>query len=66
MTRNNRENLQRAIGIIEGISYSAGTRVQDALCTACEILDDILRDEEKQERSDPDGRAQDVRKDNNR
>lgn len=45
MKRNNRETLQRAIGIIEGASYSAKSNVQDALATALEMLDDVLDDE---------------------
>lgn len=64
MTQNNRETLQRAIGIIEGISYAAGSRVQDALAIACDMLDSVLKDEEEHERSDDIGRTQDVRKNN--
>lgn len=37
--------MQRAIGIIEGASYGAGSRVQDALALACGLLDEVLRDE---------------------
>ena len=48
MTLNNRETMQRAIGIIEGASYSVGSRAQDALITACEMLDSILNDKEEQ------------------
>lgn len=48
MTQKNRENLQRAIGIIEGASYSASPRVQDALVLACEILDSVADDEAKE------------------
>jgi hypothetical protein len=65
MTQNNRETLQRAIGIIEGISYAASTRVQDALAIACDMLDSVLKDEEEHERSDDIGRTQDVYKKNN-
>lgn len=50
MTRENRETMQRAIGIIEGASYGANSSVQDALCTALEMLDEVLKDEEKSER----------------
>ena len=45
MKRNNRETLQRAIGIIEGASYGAKSNVQDALTTALEMLDAVLDDE---------------------
>ncbi len=47
MTINNRETMQRAIGIIEGASYGANSRVQDALITAVEMLDTVLNAEEE-------------------
>lgn len=47
MKLNNRETMQRAIGIIEGASFGASSRVQDALAIACDMLDEILNDEEK-------------------
>lgn len=47
MKLDNRETMQRAIGIIEGASYGANTRVQDALITAVEMLDAILNDKEE-------------------
>ena len=56
MTQNNREKLQRAIGIIEGASFGASTEVQDALALACEIIDSILDDEEEQEKAGRDGK----------
>jgi hypothetical protein len=43
----NRETLQRAVGIIEGASWSASTKVQEALCTAVEMIDAILNDKEE-------------------
>ena len=46
MTLENRETLQRAIGIIEGASYGAKSYVQDALSIACELLDEIFRKEQ--------------------
>ncbi len=49
MKRNNREALQRAIGIIEGASYGAKSHVQDALTNALEILDAVLDDEEQKD-----------------
>lgn len=47
MTQENRETMERAIGIIEGASYGASQRVQDALELACEILCEVLRKEER-------------------
>lgn len=52
MTQKNRESLQRAIGIIEGASFGASAKVQDALALACEIIDSILDDEEEQGKSE--------------
>lgn len=46
MKQNNRETMQRAVGIIEGASYGANQRVQDALITAVEMIDVVLNDEE--------------------
>lgn len=46
MKLTNRETMLRAIGIIEGASYGAGSRVQDALGVACEMLESVLDDEE--------------------
>ena len=43
----NREAKQRALGIIEGASFGANSRVQDALALATELLDSILSDEEE-------------------
>ena len=47
MTHENRETLQRALGIIEGASYGASARVQDALSTAREMIIFVLKEEEK-------------------
>ena len=48
MTQENRETMQRAIGIIEGASYGASERIQDALVTATEMIDSVLNsDDEK-------------------
>lgn len=47
MKQTNRETLQRAIGIVEGTSYGANQRVQDALIIAVEMLDAILNDKEE-------------------
>lgn len=47
MTTESRETLQRAIGIIEGASFGAGKRVQDALALACDLIDAVLNEEGK-------------------
>ncbi len=47
MKLNNRETMQRAIGIIEGASWGASQRVIDALSVATEMLDAILNDKEE-------------------
>ena len=46
MTLKSRETMNRALGIIEGASYGASARVQDALALAVELLDSVLNDEE--------------------
>lgn len=48
MTQENRETMQRAMGIIEGVSFGAGTRVQDALACVIDMLDDVLKSEGEQ------------------
>ena len=45
MTAEQRELLQRAIGIIEAICYVAGSNISDALCNAVEMLDSILEED---------------------
>jgi hypothetical protein len=45
MTSENRETMQRAIGIIEGASYMVKQAVQEALMLAVEILDEVLKGE---------------------
>ena len=47
MKSESRESIQRAIGIIDGISYTVDSRVQDALTTAIEIIDAVLAEENK-------------------
>ena len=49
MTIKNRDTMERAIGIIEGASFGASSRVQDALGVACEMLDSVLDEEERQD-----------------
>lgn len=45
MTSENRELMQRAIGILEGASYGASERVQDAIALASDMLDQVLEKE---------------------
>lgn len=47
MKLNNRETMQRAVGIIEGASWGAKPSVQEALALAIDLLDSILDDEEE-------------------
>ena len=47
MTHENRETLQRALGIIEGISYCVSAEAQDGLATATEMIVFVLQEEEK-------------------
>ena len=46
MTAESRESMERAIGIIEGVSFCVPQNVQDALAVAGEMLDEILRKEQ--------------------
>lgn len=55
MKRKNRENMQRAIGIIEGVSFSVKSPMDDALTSAIEILDCIMEDEEDGDGKKADG-----------
>ena len=52
MTTENRETIQRAIGIIEGASFGTGKRVIDALALACDLLDAVLNSEAKKDAKD--------------
>ena len=51
MTQENRETMQRAVGIIEGAMYGASERVQDALALATELIDSVLNSEGKDEQN---------------
>ena len=48
MTQENRETMQRAMGIIEGVSFGASERVQNALACVIDMLDDVLKSEGEQ------------------
>ena len=45
MKLENREEMQRAIGIVEGVSFGVKGAAQDALTVAVEILDEVLKNE---------------------
>ena len=47
MTQENRETIQRALGILEGVSYGAEERVQDAISLAVGMISAVLDKEEK-------------------
>lgn len=47
MTAENREAVQRALGVLEGAAYGASQRVQDALYNAIETIDAVLAKEER-------------------
>ena len=47
MTQKNREIMQRAIGIIEGVSFGVDRELQNALVATVEMLDNIFDDEEE-------------------
>lgn len=49
MKLDNRETMQRAIGIIEGVSWGASQRVIDALSVATEMLDAVLNDKDEEQ-----------------
>ena len=45
MKKSNRELLQRAAGIIEGLAYAVESKQGEALIDAVEIIDMVLKDE---------------------
>ena len=47
MTAESRESMERAIGIIEGVSFCVPQNVQDALAVAADILESVLSGEEQ-------------------
>lgn len=47
MKQKNKEFMQRAIGIIEGVSFCLDAEKSSALVTAVEMLDSIVTDEER-------------------
>ena len=49
MKQKNRETMERAIGIVEGLSWAEEGKMSEALVTVCEILDAVMKDEETEE-----------------
>lgn len=47
-TVENRETVQRALDILEGVAYGASQRVQDAIYNAIETIDTVLANEERE------------------
>ena len=48
MRHNNRDNLIKALGILEGVYYCSGNeKVNHGLVTVIEMLEDILNEEDK-------------------
>lgn len=50
MTQINRERIQRAAGIIEGVSFAVSETIRDALAVAIEFLDaalDIVKEDKQ-------------------
>lgn len=44
MTNNDREALQRAVGIIEGVAYFTVEKACDALSEAIELIESVLEE----------------------
>lgn len=49
MSNENRETIQRALGILEGVAYGAAERVQDAIALAVDMISEVLDKEAKDE-----------------
>jgi hypothetical protein len=48
MTQENRELMERAIGIVEGVAWVSGDKESEALMAACEMFDSVMKSEEKE------------------
>jgi len=51
MTQEQRETIQRAIGMIEGLSFVVKSPISDALACATDILDSVLEKEKRNEKT---------------
>ena len=47
MTQDNRETMQRAMGILEGAYFGAAERIQEAIGTAVDMLEAVLQTEDE-------------------
>lgn len=47
MTPDNRETMQRAIGLLEGAYYTANGKIREAIAAAIEMFEAILNVEEE-------------------
>lgn len=45
MKQKNRETMQKAIGVIEGLSWLVDSKTSEALFTVYEMLDTVMKDE---------------------
>lgn len=52
MTAEQREMLQRTVGIIEGIAYAVGKGKNEALWDAWEIISNVLDDDKAEKRKE--------------
>lgn len=48
MNQKNRETMQRAIGLVEGVAWVSDEKQSDALMAAVEMLDTVMKDEEEE------------------
>lgn len=48
MTQENRETMQRAIGVIDGVAWMADEKTSEALINVLEMLEGVLNSEDKQ------------------
>ncbi len=50
MTQNNRETMQRAMGLLEGVSFVVPDNIQEALIAAIEMLNAVYDEETQNDR----------------
>jgi hypothetical protein len=48
MNQKNRETMQRAIGLVEGVAWASDEKQSDALMAVVEMLDTVMKDEEEE------------------
>lgn len=47
MTPDNRETMQRAVGLLEGAYYTANGKIREAIAAAIEMFEAILNEEDE-------------------